>query len=220
MKLSTLRTNFKFPRGFCFCRSTHKIYLPFERVASKFAFPIFEYEYETPWSVNDFVDSIDMQMKWDQIGDVEVYPIMLTRCPYERFISAFEVMILNDRLWPEELFNFKIRRLYDLESYYTLDHYDDKGILECFKLFTKLYCKDNLDYSFLNPITENFKDLSILNDIEIIDVYDWSNTLENRTIRKEKITNISKQEYFADPVVKRIFDRRFSNDLTLFGYSL
>lgn len=224
MKISTLRANFKFPRGFVFCTTTHKIYLPFERVGSKYAFPKFEQQYETPLIMNDYPGEEQLNAHWDTLlegkGDIDVFPTMLTRCPYERFISGFEVMLFTGKHWPEELFNFKMRRVYNLESYLNLDPFNTSGIMECFNLFVQLICRNNLDYNFTNPITDNFKDLNVLDEIEIIDLYEFTKTAHNKNYIKEKVTSISKQEYFADPITKALFDKRFAQDINQFGYSL
>lgn len=224
MKISTLRANFKFPRGFVFCTTTHKIYLPFERVGSKYAFPKFEQQYKTPLIMNDYPGEEQLNAHWDTLlegkGDIDVFPTMLTRCPYERFISGFEVMLFTGKHWPEELFNFKMRRVYNLESYLNLDPFNTSGIIECFNLFVQLICRNNLDYNFTNPITDNFKDLNVLDEIEIIDLYEFTKTAHNKNYIKEKVTSISKQEYFADPITKALFDKRFAQDINQFGYSL
>jgi len=224
MKISTLRANFKFPRGFVFCRKTHKIYLPFERVGSKFAFPKFQEMFEAPWSMNDYYDENHLNARWDilleGLDDIDVYPVMLTRCPYERFISTFEVIVLKDQHWPENLFNFKIRRLYNLNTYLNLVPSNTEKILEAFDLFTKIICEHQIDYSFINPITENFKDLNLLSEILIIDLYKFTETSHNKTYTKEKMSKITKQEYFANPLTRQLFYNRFKEDITRFGYSL
>jgi len=224
MKISTLRANFKFPRGFVFCATTHKIYLPFERVGSKYAFPKFEEEYETPWIMNDYSGEEILNARWDTLlqgkGDIDVFPTMLTRCPYERFISAFEVMVFADSHWPEELFSFQMRKVYNLESYLDLNPYNTSEILNCFNLFVQLICRNNLDYNFINPITDNFKNLDVLDEIEIIDLYEFTKTSHNKNYVKEKVTKITKQEYFADSITKALFDKRFAQDIIRFGYSL
>lgn len=221
MKLHTLLENFDFPNGFVADLDTKEIYLSIERVGSKVLFPHFINKFGRDYHIQDThsTDYIARMLTRHWQLDPDIHPILITRNPYARFVSAFEVMFYQDRHIPEDLFDFQFRKLH---PYFFLDPeiYNRKNTQHCvevFERFTEFVCSKPITYNFVKPITSYFKDVDILSDINCVDleVYAQQNNIPKKL---EKRTSITIEEYFQKSGVRHCFENKFANDFERFCY--
>lgn len=221
VKLHTLLDNFDFPNGFVADLDTKQIYLAIERVGSKVCTPHFINKFSKPFNLQDTQSKeyISRMMKRFFNEDEEMYPILITRDPYHRFVSAFEVMFYQDRHIPEDLFNFKFQRehSYFFKNENIFDRRDTANCKNTFQRYTEFICNKPITYNFIKPITSYFLNLDVINEIECVDLVEFANTNQLRK-KVEKRTDITVEEYFHNDALRHCFESKYSDDFEQFGY--